>query len=305
MVICFAAGNNAAGRNRGGEIGGEAAAKNCITVGASENKRPEIETKYSDLGPGYSGSGNRLMAEDPNRVAAFSSRGPTTSERIKPDVVAPGTFVLSANSGHVPDPSFPLFGDPKWSYLSGTSQATPLVAGCAAVLREALIKKHGIKAPSAALIKALIINGAVPLPNSLPNESGFGRVNLSNALAIACKIGGAGFEQNTLRFTDQPDISIVIPGPGPATLKVTLVWSDPYGKELQTDLDLIVEASDKTEHHGNRGACTDRSKNFDRSNNVEQVIWVNIPPGKAKVIIKAYKLASPRPPPYACAWYLY
>ena len=43
---------------------------------------------------------------------------------------------------------------------SGTSMATPLVAGCAAVLRETLNKRQGIPKPSAALIKALLINGA-------------------------------------------------------------------------------------------------------------------------------------------------
>jgi len=51
MVICFAAGNDAADtQNMGvvdeGQIGAEAAAKNCITVGASENSRPGITTTY-------------------------------------------------------------------------------------------------------------------------------------------------------------------------------------------------------------------------------------------------------------------
>ena len=47
--------------------------------------------------------------------------------------------------------------------MGGTSMATPLVAGCAAVIREALEVKYQHLNPSAALLKALIINGAVDL----------------------------------------------------------------------------------------------------------------------------------------------
>src|ERR1044072_573657 len=121
-------------------------------------------------------------------MAAFSSRGPTPEGRIGPTVVGPGTSVLSALSRaatSTPGDPFGSSADPAFMFDSGTSMATPLVAGCVAVLRETLVK-NGTPKPSAALIKAMLINGADELKGQYPpseagpspnNNSGFGIVN--------------------------------------------------------------------------------------------------------------------------------
>src|SRR5205814_2055611 len=103
-----------------------------------------------------------------------------------PDVVAPGTSILSTLSRGVaikpPSTDFGKSSDKDYWFEGGTSMATPLVAGCAAVLRETLVK-NGTPKPSAALVKALLINGAVdiagqytpPEIGATPNNiSGFG-----------------------------------------------------------------------------------------------------------------------------------
>ena len=82
-----------------------------------------------------------------------------------------------------------------------------------------------------------------------------------------------------------------------ATFKITLVWSDPAGDTLQNDLDLIVIAADGSKRHGNMGT----SRNFDRVNNVEQVLWTKMPPGNAKIVIRAFRITR-FPQPYAYAW---
>jgi subtilisin family serine protease len=71
--------------------------------------------------------------EDPastNLIAGFSSQGPTHGDLlIKPDVVAPGADVLSAQ------PSWACSAPPCFGFLGGTSMATPHLAGAAAVVR--------------------------------------------------------------------------------------------------------------------------------------------------------------------------
>lgn len=65
-----------------------------------------------------------------NLMAGFSSQGPTHGDLlIKPDVVAPGADVLSAQ------PSWTCSAPPCFGFLGGTSMATPHLAGAAAVVR--------------------------------------------------------------------------------------------------------------------------------------------------------------------------
>ena len=334
MVICFAAGNDGTDRNADGivdlaQVGSESAAKNCITVGASESKRlgirPTFPT-YGSLRPADFPKNplhDDLVANNPAGMAAFSSRGATQEGRYKPDIVAPGTSILSTHSRNAPAAraTFGTSSDPDYFFDSGTSMATPLVAGCAAVLRETLVK-NGFPKPPASLIKALLINGAVelvgqyspseagPSPN---NNSGFGRVDLLGSVILPGPNPDGGFGGGgPLKQGDSDTIVVHIPSQPPgrgnqalaagimglgATFKITLVWSDPPGADLQNDLDLIVRAADGSERHGNMGT----SGGFDSVNNVEQVFWSNMPAGDAKVIIRATRITR-FAQPYSYAW---
>jgi serine protease AprX len=112
-VICFAAGNDGKDtRGTGvvafGSVGSPATAKNCIAVGASENSRPNFSIPQLnhplEYGEGWPNDFPARpihpdpVADNPEGMAAFSSRGPAMHGRVRPDVVAPGTAILSTKS---------------------------------------------------------------------------------------------------------------------------------------------------------------------------------------------------------------
>ena len=202
LLIVFSAGNGGEDNDSNGMIDFDSllstgSAKNNLSVGASENYRPEQTLTWLD-GMGYLAEpvAGDTLADDPNGMAAFSSRGPTDDGRIKPDVVAPGTYVISARS-HMPEAGegWGALND-HYTYNSGTSMSTPLVSGAAALVREWLARLAGISNPSSALVKALLLNGAVnpspgqygagvtqEIPIQQPNPvSGWGRVDLEATL---------------------------------------------------------------------------------------------------------------------------
>lgn len=292
FCVLVAAGNDGTDKDGDGNINlmsvtSPATAKNCITVGACENKRVNFNKEvYGDWWPTdypVAPYKNAPMADQPDQVVAFSSRGPTRDKRFKPDVVAPGTFILSTRSTMIAANNTawaPFTPSRKYFFMGGTSMATPLTAGAVALIREYLRTKQKISKPSAALLKATLIAGAVRLPATaangalVDNHQGYGRVNLD---AILSPKGSKAVFTDVAKGLNTGEVhttTLAVPA-GAAGLRVVLAYSDYPGLSLVNNLNLILTGPDGKKHTGNQGGSG--SAKMDAVNNVE-VIELSKPP---------------------------
>ncbi len=128
IVVVVAAGNSGP---LPGTIGSPGCAREVITVGAVDHL---------------------------DKIAVFSSRGPTLDGRVKPDIVAPGVLITAAKSGG------------SYTIMSGTSMSTPMVSGVVALI---LSKNPGL---SPEQIKNVLKETAKDLGED-KNIQGAGRVD--------------------------------------------------------------------------------------------------------------------------------
>lgn len=255
-LVFFAAGNNALPMT----TNAPGTAKNCVTMGASGN----------------SGALNTL--------GTFTSRGPAADGRTKPTLCAPGAGVTSAytdSSGY--------------QQLSGTSMATPIAAGCTALMRQYLVEgwyptgapvaANGFS-PSAALLKAMAVtsaDNAISGYNAPDPNIGWGRIDADHVLYFAG-------DSRRLLLVDQTQglghrqfieyrVNVV---DGSVPLEMSLCWTDYPGApaaavELVNDLDLTVSNGSIT-YQGNvfSAGASVTGGNPDRRN-VEECVRVPSP----------------------------
>jgi hypothetical protein len=297
MVIVFAAGNDGPTPS---SLGAPGTAKNVLTAGASENVR-------AIGGPDQCGLDD-LGADSVGDIASFSSRGPTTDGRRKPDLVAPGTHVTGGvfqtdtpgatgqadvcfdGTGVCGGPVTSFFPDGQQFYTasSGTSHSTPAIAGGAALVRQYFLN-HGLGAPSPAMTKAFLMGSARYLTgadagDTLPsNAQGMGLMDLGTAFDGADRVLRDQVAADMFTATGQTRTFAGTVVSTSRPYRVTLAWTDApgstTGNAFRNDLDLTVRVGGVT-YRGNvfAGALSVTGGSADVRNNVESVF---LPAGTA------------------------
>jgi hypothetical protein len=213
------------------------------------------------------------------RVQALSSKGPAYDGRIKPELVAYGE--------------------------DGTSGAAALVTGGVLLLKQQL-KRHSVNS-SAALIKALLINGANNLESESPSfVSGYGNMNIFQSLQI---VEDKKYFTDVLSSNENSELFIELPI-GAKDLKVTLAWSDTPANALSSnalmnDLDLKLQHEQTNEiwYPWIKSTAADKDslqlparRGADHINNVELVTLKTPQPGRYKIKVAPYDLVSNKQP---------
>ena len=257
-------------------------AKNCVAVGNSETYRTAGDDSYdwytlNNGIPPFNGT-KYVYQQDSRPAAGFgqgmalsSSRGPTDDGRTKPDLVAPG-WLMSTWATYNTGATMPTTGSAGTGFkiATGTSMACPAVAGHAALVRDYLVDWEGVTAPTAALIKALLIAGCENLSpgqygttgtgddremydnasgtGSPDFAQGYGRVDLAGALGYLDSLDRGWMETiGGLKVTNKARY-VTLRAASTTPISAVLVWTDYPATALAAttlinDLDLQIRTS--------------------------------------------------------------
>ncbi len=265
FVILYAAGNERGPGTCGtgyGTLGVPAGAKNIIAVGATDD---------NDL------------------ISSFTSWGPPDDGRLKPDISAPGVNIYSTLPGN------------GYGNMSGTSMATPVTAGCVALMMEKFhLMFSTTYRPLPSTVKAILCVSADDLGNPGPDyQFGHGRVNVENAVSY---IEQFGFMEGEIAQAETISTTIQIAA-GLSELQVVLAWDDPAAVPLSVttlinDLDLRILSPTLTEYlpatlnPSNPGSPASAGRNS--ADNVENTAISNPATGEWTLQVIAYDIPGPQ-----------
>jgi len=172
-----------------------------------------------------------------------SSQGPSDDGRIKPDIAADGSAVFSTNN------------ESATSYvtLSGTSMASPSVAGTLLLLQEHYNDLHPTEYMRASTLKGLVIHTAVDdyefnsdfTPKGPDPRFGWGMLDAREAallLTNSVSENPTAVVQELELNGDNPTYTFQVRVINPKTLKATICWTDVAGTAINNQLNSTTPA---------------------------------------------------------------
>ncbi|MEU9384963.1 S8 family serine peptidase, partial [Streptomyces sp. NPDC048279] len=150
-----------------------------------------------------------------DQLAAFSSRGPRVGDNaVKPDLTAPGVDILAARSQYAPE------GEGAYQTMSGTSMATPHVAGAAALLAAEHPDWSGQQ------LKDVLVGTTASTARYSPYQGGSGRLDIAAAVRASVIASGSAFAQTQYPYTSgqtvRKDVTYTNTADQPVTLTLGL-----------------------------------------------------------------------------------
>ena len=248
-----------------------------------------------------------VLRDQPN--TQVYARGPTQDGRFKPDILSPALGLIGSgitttySSIQLPWPQGvcnQLIANPDYCLAGGTSNAAPNGAGEEALVREYYMTPKGVTNPSAALVKATILNGGETLFNGLPDTNyGWGRMNLAKSLSEENNLHFAFWDAVTGLATSGQRIHRIDNVGSNRPFRVTLVWTDKESScitpscqstpRLVNDLDLTLIAPNGQRYNGN-DLNAPYDDTWDRLNNVERVEVLSPTPGDYTLQVRGYNV---------------
>ncbi|MFJ4981431.1 S8 family peptidase [Streptomyces coeruleorubidus] len=219
-------------------VNGLSASSHALFVIAAGNSGPSDTTVGS---PGSAAAALTVGAVDrDDKIASWSSRGPTADGRLKPDIAAPGVDIIAAKAAHGTEGNDET---PGYVSMSGTSMATPHTAGAAAILAQEHPGWTGER------LKAALTASAKTLGGVTAYDAGVGRVDLPRAIDAT-----VGSEPSSVDFgtpdpwphdDDTPVTRAVTyrnDGSRPVTLDLDATATGPSGKPAPTGMVTVSPA---------------------------------------------------------------
>lgn len=252
---------------------------------------PPYPLGFGTVTGGYQPAKNVLVVAQSDKYYDWginSSRGPVKDGRLKPEITAIGTNVLSTRGGD------------QYLVSGGTSMASPQVASAGLLLEQRYKQLHSNTNAPSDLMKALLMNGAMDIGNAGPDFTfGFGMMDLKRSLSM---LDSNRYTSGSVANGATQTFNVAIPA-NTAQLKVMVYWHDlpaslVSGKQLVNDLDLeVINPSnvatqplilDPTPANVNNLAV----RGIDRLNNVEQVVIDNPASGNYALKVNGHDVSG-------------